>query len=77
MLFRPPRAPMIEPIHLLLPLLTVLGPQHQAPDPFGHSRHGETFNEGPRQASYPMDGMGEQVHMPVAGLSAEAQVFFD
>jgi hypothetical protein len=49
----------------------------QEPDPFGHSRHGEAFDEGPRQAAYLMEGMSEQVHLPIAGLSAEAQAFFD
>lgn len=68
---------MIDPIHLLVPLLAFLGPQHQASGTFGHSRHGAAFDAGPRQAAYRMDGMGEQVHMPVAGLSAEAQAFFD
>ena len=68
---------MLDPIHLLVPFLTLLGPQHQAPDTFGHARHGEAFNEGPRQAAYRMEGMGEQVHMPVAGISPEAQAFFD
>ena len=51
--------------------------QHEAPDTFGHSRHGGAFDEGPRQAAYPMAGMSAQVHMPVAGLTAEAQAFFD
>jgi len=49
----------------------------QEPDPFGHSRHGEAFDEGPRQAAYLMEGMSPQVHLAVAGLSAEAQAFFD
>ncbi|MCA8976905.1 MAG: redoxin domain-containing protein [Planctomycetes bacterium] len=47
------------------------------PDPFGHSRHGSEFDEGPRQAAYLMPGMSAAVHFPVAGLSAEAQLFFD
>lgn len=49
----------------------------QEPSPFGHSRHGEAFDEGPRQAAYLMTGMSDQVHMPIAGLSAAAQAFFD
>ena len=44
---------------------------------YGHSRHGETFNEGPRSAAYLMPGLGDQVHFPVAGLSDQAQKFFD
>lgn len=51
--------------------------QHEPPDPLGHSRHGAAFDEGPRQAAYRMAGMSPQVHLPVAGLSAEAQAFFD
>jgi len=46
-------------------------------DTYGHSRHGETFNEGPRSAAYLMPGLSEQVHFPVAGLSEEAQKFFN
>src|SRR5688572_24328080 len=50
----------------------------QEPDPtFGHSRHGAEFDEGPRQAAYLMDGISDQVHFPVAGLSSDAQRFFD
>jgi peroxiredoxin len=44
---------------------------------FGHSRHGEVFDEGPRQAAYRMAGLGSSVHFPVAGLGEEAQAFFD
>ena len=46
-------------------------------DPFGHSRHGAEFDEGPRQAAYVMQGLSEQVHFPVTGLGAPAQRFFD
>ena len=46
-------------------------------DPFGHSRHGAEFDEGPRQAAYLMPGLSEQVHFPVAGLAADAQRYFD
>jgi peroxiredoxin/tetratricopeptide (TPR) repeat protein len=65
--------------HLLgLALLSLSLPAQHAPDdPFGHSRHGTAFDEGPRQAAYRMAGMSNQVHLPVAGLSAEAQAFFD
>lgn len=49
----------------------------QEPESFGHSRHGEAFDEGPRQAAYLMAGMSKEVHLPVAGISAEAQAFFD
>lgn len=42
----------------------------------GHSMHGETFNEGPRQAAYLMEGMG-QIHFPVATSKPLAQKFFN
>jgi peroxiredoxin len=54
-------------------LLAPLRAQHEP----GHSRHGATFDEGPRQAAYLMLGMSEQVHFPVEGIAAEAQRFFD
>lgn len=54
------------------------GPQQgELQDTYGHSRHGETFNEGPRSAAYLMVGMSEQVHFPVEGLSEQAQKFFN
>mgnify|MGYP003664314290 FL=1 len=49
----------------------------QPQETYGHSRHGETFDEGPRSAAYLMKGLGDAVHFPVAGLSEEAQKFFD
>ncbi|MCA8965028.1 MAG: redoxin domain-containing protein [Planctomycetes bacterium] len=66
-------------VRLFAPFFAAAGlcAQHEAPDTFGHSRHGEAFDEGPRQAAYLMDGISDQVHMPVAGLSKEAQAFFD
>ena len=56
---------------------TSLLAQDPVDDPFGHSRHGGEFDEGPRQAAYLMAGISDQVHIPVVGLSAEAQRFFD
>lgn len=41
----------------------------------GHSLHGEVFNEGPRQAAYLMDGVGE-VKFEVTSTSEEAKAFF-
>ncbi|MCC6669430.1 MAG: redoxin domain-containing protein [Planctomycetes bacterium] len=77
-----PQTPFIAmPFPRLLPVLLLaaaLPAQRQTPaDTHGRSRHGEEFNEGPRQAAYLMAGMSEQVHFPVAGLGAEAQRFFD
>ncbi len=73
------RTPMSNLPRLTVPLclLSLLAAQHEPPDPFGHSRHGSAFDEGPRQAAYRMPGMSTQVHMEVAGLCDEAQAFFD
>ena len=43
---------------------------------FGHSVHGEAFDEGPRQAAYLMVGMPE-IDFPVTSSSAEVQKFFN
>jgi len=42
----------------------------------GHSFHGEAFDEGPRQAAYLMQGMGN-VHWKISTKSPMAQRFFD
>lgn len=42
----------------------------------GHSYHGESFNEGPRQAAYLMKGMGN-VHFPATCKTEEVQKFID
>ena len=42
----------------------------------GHSVHGEAFNEGPRQAAYLMNGMGN-VHWEISTKNPMAQRFFD
>lgn len=41
----------------------------------GHSMHGETFNEGPRQAAYLMDGMSN-IEFDVSTSNGEAKKFF-
>ena len=43
---------------------------------FGHSTHGDSFNEGPRQAGPLMPGMGN-AHFEVTTKNAEAQKYFD
>ncbi len=58
----------------------VLGTDDQ-PDPAkdkspGHSFHAEVFNEGPRQAAYLMQGMGN-VHWKISTENPMAQRFFD
>jgi hypothetical protein len=42
----------------------------------GHSFHGESYNEGPRQAAYLMPGMGN-VHFEATTESEQAQRFID
>src|SRR5688572_20197156 len=42
----------------------------------GHSIHGESFNEGPRQKAYLMDGMAK-VHFPISSKAPQAQAFFN
>jgi len=43
---------------------------------FGHSTHGDAFDEGPRQAAVLLPGMGA-VDFPITTASAEAQTFFN
>ena len=43
---------------------------------YGHSAHGEVFNEGPRQAAVLIPGTGE-VESSVTTASEEAQAFFN
>jgi peroxiredoxin len=42
----------------------------------GHSVHGETFDEGPRQKAYLMGGTGD-VHLQVTSTNPDVQAFFD
>ena len=42
----------------------------------GHSVHGEAFNEGPRQAAYPMTGMGKS-RFAATTARPEARAFID
>lgn len=42
----------------------------------GHSYHGETFNEGPRQKAYLMKNTGE-IDFPITTKREEAQAFFN
>lgn len=51
--------------------------QEGVEETYGHSRHGSTFDEGPRSAAYLMPGLGDAVHFPVEGISERAQEFFD
>jgi tetratricopeptide (TPR) repeat protein len=51
-------------------------PAAPAPPAAGHSWHGETFNEGPRQRAYLMGNTGS-VSFPVTTASPEAQKFIN
>ena len=42
----------------------------------GHSSHGETFDEGPRQAAVLMEGCGH-VHLPITAQNPLSHKFFD
>ena len=56
----------------ICPLLSAL-----AADPLpGHSAHGETFNEGPRQAAVLIPGCGDAVKFPISTKNPDAQKFF-
>src|SRR5688572_17194716 len=43
---------------------------------FGHSSHGEAFDEGPRQAAVLLPGTGN-IHFEITTKSEEAQKFFN
>ena len=57
-----------------LPTL-LIGAEEDDPT-FGHSIHGEVFNEGPRQAAVIIPGTGN-VHFEITTDSEEAQAFFN
>ncbi len=42
----------------------------------GHSIHGETYDVGPRQKPWPMEGIGK-AHFPITTSNPEAQIWFD
>ena len=65
-------------VALVVPFLSlVLAAQDEVQETYGHSRHGTTFDEGPRSAAYLMPGMSAVVHFPVEGISELAQRFFN
>lgn len=59
-----------------LPLLLLLTHGHAAEMLPGHSLHGETFDEGPRQAAVLIDGCGK-VQFTVTTKNVEARKFFE
>ncbi len=70
----------MSPFFRLLPFLALAACPTQAAEDdepaFGHSVHGEVFNEGPRQAAVFIAGTGD-VQFAVTTESSEAQQFFD
>jgi len=68
---------MLRRLALLPAVASLLLAQEPPAVPFGHSRHGAEFDEGPRRAAYLMPGLSEQVQFPVPGLDLSAQRFFD
>jgi peroxiredoxin len=78
---------MPQPLRLMaallcLPLLAVLAQEPAKPavptennPKAGHSYHGESFNEGPRQAAYLMPGMGN-IRFAITAKDPRAQAYF-
>tara|TARA_R110002096_G_scaffold316010_19_gene510459 strand:- start:3873 stop:6134 length:2262 start_codon:yes stop_codon:yes gene_type:complete len=64
------------PLVLLMALPFAAWAEEDAEATFGHSVHGEVFNEGPRQAAVLIPGTGD-VHFPISTKVAETQQFFD
>jgi peroxiredoxin len=58
----------------LLPCVTARADEPSTPA--GHSNHGESFNEGPRQKAYLMDGMPD-IDFAITTKTSEAQKFFN
>jgi len=63
-------------MRFLLPLCCLVTPLLGEGVLPGHSSHGETFNEGPRQAAVLMEGMGK-IDFPISVKNGEAQKFFN
>lgn len=64
------------PLVLLLGWSCLIATELTAEPSFGHSVHGEVFNEGPRQAAVMLSGTGD-VDFPISTENAEAQAFFN
>lgn len=65
------------PFILLLLLLPATGFSEESDDrPAGHSVHGESFNEGPRQFAVLLDGMPD-IDFPITSTNEQAQAFFN
>lgn len=73
---RSPIAPVVAVALALLVAPPALAQQPADPT-FGHSRHGVTFDEGPRQRPRGMPGFSSEVHFPVQGLDEATQQLFD
>ncbi len=61
---------------LLVVLVSCFVAPGDTPPPAGHSLHGETFNEGPRQKAVLLGGTGK-VHLEVTSRVPDVQAFVD
>lgn len=68
--------PFIQIFGALLCALFIAPARASDAGAFGHSVHGEAFDEGPRQAAYLMPGMPD-IDFPVTIAHAEGQKFFN
>src|SRR5437588_4493602 len=64
------------PIALLLLVSSAAAQSPVAAYKQGHSFHGESFDTGPRQKPWPMEGIGE-AHFPITTKNPEVQKWFD
>src|SRR5437588_5707356 len=64
------------PIALLLLVSSAAAQSPVAAYKQGHSFHGESFDTGPRQKPWPMEGIGE-AHFPITTNNPEVQRWFD
>lgn len=62
-------------VHVTHPALLAEEPADDGLTP-GHSLHGETFNEGPRQKAYLMENTGK-IEFPITAKTNEVQAFFN
>src|SRR4051794_4136159 len=70
------RSPRLCCVLTVLSLSFVSAQERPASSKMGHSLHGETFDEGPRQKPWAMDGIGV-AHFPITTSNPEAQKWFD
>jgi len=73
-----PSAPCVFALAVILgaPFLTAQSAAPVAAYQLGHSFHGESFDSGPRQKPWEMQGIGE-AHFPITTKNPEVQKWFD